>query len=102
MRVSPNGAVSAAMLTIGLPGAYLIGLLVLAGITFRISPVSMLLLVLLLLPIIAGITFVAGYGIGWFANYWFRQTKTSPEQMATVIALIFDCTFYSSLIFLLY
>ncbi|HEY4263320.1 MAG TPA: hypothetical protein VGM98_24370 [Schlesneria sp.] len=84
-------AVSAAMLTIGVADIGLICLSVVMGITGGVPPTDVLISVLLALPVVAAMTLVAGFGIGWFANYWFRATKIPTDQVAIVVALIFDC-----------
>ena len=84
-------AASAAMLTIGMAGFGLISLPTVMALTAGESPSNVLWSFSLAMLIATIVTLVAGFGIAWFANYWFRETKIPPDQVATVIALIFDC-----------
>lgn len=81
----------AAMLTIGVAGFGLISLPTVMELMAGQSPTSVLSYMLLAMLIATIVTLAAGLGIAWFANYWFRETKIPPDQVATVLALIFDC-----------
>lgn len=81
----------AAMLTIGVAGFGLIALPTVMELMAGQSPTTVLSYMLLAMLIATIVMLATGFGIAWFANFWFRETKIPPDQVATVIALIFDC-----------
>lgn len=91
---SRREAVSAAMLVIGLPSGVAMLLVALGGMAAHVDPVSLLIGILIGFVFGAGTVSVTARGIGWFAHYWFYETKMPPRRMATVLALIFNVVIF--------
>jgi hypothetical protein len=95
-------AIVAAMITVGLPGGLVVLLAAVAGIALNYPPDNIVVAMIYALTVVGMTTAVAGYMIGWFAHYWFRETKTSTKKLATIIALIFDISALGWLVVLIW
>jgi hypothetical protein len=91
---SKRAAVAAAIFAISWPGVFVMPLLTIGALASQRDPVWMLLGMLFAISVVPAITLATGYSIGWFAHYWFYETKMPPKRMATVIGLILDAVVF--------